>query len=757
MIETSRYQLQEEIGKGGTGNVYLAWDVAQSQAVVVKRLLPRLSQDQEVSAQIKQHASLLANWQHPHILPILDVGQDDEGVLFLVSPLVTGGTLYERLKEGSLALGQLLETLLSVAKALDAAHQNNIFHGDLKPSSILFEEAGQPFVADFMLWPNESGTPGYVSPELANGGEIDGRSDQYSLAVIIYQALTGQIPETEAVPVNKLNRGVTTAFGALLEQALSVDPAERFENLTEFILTLESAADNLALPLPPLKAEEPGTPVPASVQVAPSHSDQLLQQLNQLYETGLAAMRTEDWATAIDVFRQIEEKDRHYRSVVVLRRTCERSLNNAKLAPKVTPSPAPAIAKNDSKEQATSQKIIEGAGGEEVIEPAARRSINWKFVVPFLLLIGLVAVYFVWQSAGADAELVEETATPVVITADNAIQIRSADLEANWLLNGESTTITDDFLVALPVENEALSLMVNEANYEFVLPDGTVVVADSGTALTFVNVAEPNSQQENVLLLEKGMITIASVNTTIIENPFGAVAQLDEAVAGVSFSDDEFMFVVDCLTGSCLVSGDLEGEVELQTGSRAFVGGSGRPSSVEPAHYEQYASLPLTGLDIPTVTPLPTDTAEPTAVPATPTPTNTQVPTATSTPRATATTTPTETPTAQAYYRPAPRLSVFSCNQPGQFTPSQSIAFQWTWSGTLGSGEYLELRVGPKGSTNLTSIGTVPSDANVLWTIEASRFYQSTAYDYQWEIVHMARNQRTVLARSVRGCLHVAP
>lgn len=757
MIETSRYQLQEEIGKGGTGTVYRAWDAAQSQVVVIKRLLPQLSQDQEVSAQIKQHASLLANWQHPHILPILDVGQDDEGVLFLVSPLLAGGTLHKRLKEGSLTLGQLLETLLSVAKALDAAHQNDIFHGDLKPSNILFDDAGQPFVADFMLLPNESGTPGYVSPELANGGEIDGRSDQYSLAVIIYQALTGQIPEIEATPVNKLNKEVSTAFGALLEQALSVDPAERFENLTEFILTLQAAAGNLALPLPALKADEPGTPVPASVQVAPSHSDQLLEQLNQLYETGLAAMRAEDWATAIDAFRQIEETDRHYRSVVVLRRTCERSLNNAKLAPKVAPSPAPAVGQDGAKERIVSQRIVEGAGGEEVIEPTKQRSINWKLIVPFLVLIGLIAVYFVWQGAGTDSELVEETAVPNVITAENAIQIRSADVDAKWLLNDETAPVNDDLLVALPVEDEVLSLIVNEANYEFVLPDGTAMVADSGTALTFVSIASPNSPQENVLLLEKGMVTVASANITLIENPFGAVAQLDETVAGVSFSDDEFMFIVDCLTGSCLVSGDLEGEVELQTGSRAFVGGSGRPSSVEPAHYEQYASLPWSEVEIPTVTSMPTDTAEPTAVPATATATNTQVPTATPTARATATATPTETPTAQAYFRPAPRLSVFSCNQPGQFTPSQSIPFQWTWSGTLGSGEYLELRIGPKGSTNLTSIGTVPSDATVLWTIEASRFYQSTAYDYQWEIVHMARNQRTVLARSVRGCLHVAP
>lgn len=100
---------------------------------------------------------------------------------------------------------------------------------------------------------------------------------------------------------------------------------------------------------------------------------------------------------------------------------------------------------------------------------------------------------------------------------------------------------------------------------------------------------------------------------------------------------------------------------------------------------------------------------------------------------------------------------MFTCNQPGQFYSNQDVPFQWTWTGRLGNNEYLELRIGPKGSTNLTSIGAVPSDAAVTWPVSASRFFQSTAYDYQWEIVHMAANRRTILARSERGCLRVTP
>jgi len=153
---------------------------------------------------------------------------------------------------------------------------------------------------------------------------------------------------------------------------------------------------------------------------------------------------------------------------------------------------------------------------------------------------------------------------------------------------------------------------------------------------------------------------------------------------------------------------------------------------------------------------LPTATTVPTS---TPTPTHTPVPTQrpTNTPRPTATPTATPTETPQYFYRPAPQLVVFPCSQPGQFTPGETIPFQWTWSGTLRDGEYLELRVGPRGGAILNSLGSVPTDTNVIWRVEASRFYQSTAYDYHWEVVHMASNQRTILARSQRGCLHVEP
>ena len=764
MIETSRFQLQEEINRGGTSIVYRAWDTAHLQTVALKRLSLQLSQDQEAAAKIKQQARLLAEWHHPHILPILDFGQDDEGQLFFVMPLAAGGTLRDWLANGNVTLGQQLAVMLSVAQALDAAHQRNLFHGDLKPGNILFDEEGQVLLADFGWAKLSSGTPEYMSPEVAEGGAVNGRSDQYSLAIIIYEALAGSLPLAhtnptgEPAPVNHLNKNISTALAALLEQALSRNPAERFDNLTDFVTALQAAAVNLDLILPPASSQENGTPVPSAVYKSATQPDEVLAQLNQAYEAGLTAMRQEEWPAAIDAFRQVEEIDRHFRSVVVLRRTCERSLNNAKLVPQAATEVASSVSELNSDSKAVaSQRVIEGAGGTSAV--STRSLAKWKFLLPVFIVLGLGGAFFIWQQAQqASATAPPATATPHAVTAANAIQILTSDSNAIWRMNEFNALITDDGLVPFPLNGEVLSLTVGDEIVEFALSDGTRMMAGPETAVIFNSFAGWETAEENNILLEKGSLIVASTNTITVENPFGAFVRLEEGVAGVAFSDEEFRFDVDCLNGSCLLYGDLEGEVMFHTGSRAFVGGSGRPSSIEPARYDLYASLPSNAdfqFPTPTPTPTPTNTPLPTSQPATNTPVNTRMPTATPKPATTAT--PTATATVQYIARPAPRLSVFLCSQPGQYTPGQTIPFQWTWSGTLGNGEYLELRIGPQGSTNLNSIGVVPGDANVLWTIEASRFYQPTAYDYHWEIVHMAKNQRTVLARSVRGCLHVAP
>ncbi|KAA3659014.1 MAG: serine/threonine protein kinase [Chloroflexi bacterium] len=767
MIETKSYQLQEEIGRGGMGIVYRVWDAEQSRTIAMKVLSPDLSQDQNLRVLLGQQVRLLGKLHHPHILPIDSAGQNEEGNIFLVMPFASGGTLREKLHAGSFNLGQLLEAMHQVAQALDAAHQNRLFHGDLKPTNILFDDQGKALVADFGLAqvPNGkaiSGTPGYSSPEAVAGEGGNGRSDQYSLAAIIYEALSGHLPTNELdptqepPPVNERNKDVSFILAALLEQALSRNPEERFWTVTDFIESLQAAASNLEMPLPSAKRDEAKTPIPTSVADKSDHSAETAAKLSETYEIGMQAMRAEDWAAAIDAFREVEEIDRHYRSVTILRRTCERSHNNMKIASQakaqpVTPAPVP----QQTKIEQTKQSIVEGAGGETSLTPTPRSISYRKFLIPVVLLLGLAIAFFAWQQTRQSAAVAgQETPESMEITASNAIQILTTESNAIWRTNEFDAMITNDFLVTLPQNAEVLSLDVFAQPVEFSLPDGTRIIAEVNTDLYFNSFAGWQDSEETSIVLESGKLIAISPTNVSIENPFGSSVMIEDGIAGTSFSDEEFRFDVDCLEGLCTVYGDLDGETILESGEHVFVGGSGSPSDKSLARYDIYASLPE-NIDLPTPTPTIHITETPTPIP--PTLTATSTPTKKYTPTPTATPTETPTPTPQYIARAAPQITIFKCSQPGQFTPGQTIPFQWTWSGKLYNGEYLEIRIGLQGSSKLDSMGVVPSESNVTWMIDTSQFYQTTAYDYHWEIVHMAKNRRTVLARSVRGCLHIKP
>lgn len=777
MTEMTRYQLQEIIGRGGIGVVYRAWDVHLEKNVALKIVRVQPEQIVDLVAQIQQENRLLARLNQPHILRIEDIGWDAEGKLYLLMPLISGETLRDKLNTGSMNLGQFLEIMVAVAQALDAAHGQNVIHGDLKPSNILFNDRGLALVSDFGLAqffvsPGENvvfGTPGYMSPEAARGAKIDARSDQFSLAVIVYEALTGGLPfavkdsNKVIVPthITRWNEQVSPALAILLEQALHEKPENRFDNLTDFVIALQQATIDLQLPLPVAKHQEFNTPIPAVVVKAQAHSPEVLIQLNKDYESGLAAMRTEDWATAIDAFRRVEEIDRHYRSAVVLRRTCERSLNNIHHRSIDPKSSLPLkVSQILDVAKPVPKGIIEGAGGAASIGPAPSRRSVWKYLFPIILILGLgiAAGVLFWPSAQQSAAINNlKTATPEIITMENAIRILTPNTRALWRMNEYNAEVTEDNLVPLPHDEQILSVLVLDGTLEFDLPDDTKVIANQGTVIVFNSFVGWKGAKETIFTIEKGKLVAASANVISIKNPFDANVKVIEGIAGILFLEEQFTFEVDCLSGSCQVRGDLGGETLLRTGDHVSVGGSGKPGSVEPAGYQQYANLAV-NMAIPS----PTNTSIPTGTPISTiqsTPTSTSIPTYTSIPtrRSTVTVTPTATATWQYIARPTPKISIFTCNQPGVFSTNEVIPFQWTWPGTLRTDEYLELRIGPKGSSNLNSIGAVPSDGNVVWSVAVSQFYQSTAYDYHWEIVHMAKDRKTVLARSERGCVHITP
>lgn len=204
---TGRYELRRVLGQGGMATVYLAADVKHGREVALKVLLPGLAAFLGVERFLRE-IQIAARLTHPHILPLHDSGEA-EGFLFYVMPYIEGASLRQQLGANArFTPSEALAIASPVADALSYAHRMGIFHRDIKPENILFSQ-GHPIVADFGIAKAIStagganltrtgfpvGTPGYMSPEQAAGlTDLDARTDVYSLAVVIYEMLVGELP-----------------------------------------------------------------------------------------------------------------------------------------------------------------------------------------------------------------------------------------------------------------------------------------------------------------------------------------------------------------------------------------------------------------------------------------------------------------------------------------------------------------------------------------------------------------------------------
>jgi len=265
-----RYEIERELGRGGMSTVFLARDLKHERRVALKVLRPDLA-SVVGSERFLHEIKLTASLNHPHILPLLDSGEV-EGLVYYVMPYVTGGSLRGRLAPGaSLDLDDVLRYARQVAAALDYAHRAGVVHRDIKPENILFSE-GLAVVSDFGVAKAVSavdrqtltrsgfpvGTLGYMSPEQAAGRtDLDERTDVFSLACVVYEMLAGATPAGwPGTEDSRLGRfldappGHRERFDRLpgrveqcLTRALALRAAERFESPGEFVQALTSAAE----------------------------------------------------------------------------------------------------------------------------------------------------------------------------------------------------------------------------------------------------------------------------------------------------------------------------------------------------------------------------------------------------------------------------------------------------------------------------------------------------------------------------------
>lgn len=203
--KVGRYKIKGELGRGGMATVYRAFDPISNREVAIKMLPHEVLNNLLTRARFKRELKLVASLEHPAIVPVYDVGGDEENQPYFVMRYMSGGSLSEMIKKGKFSLRDAALIVERLASALDHAHSKGVIHRDIKPDNVLFDSGNNPYLSDFGVAKiTESlvsatgqdviGTPAYLSPEQALGENVDRRSDVYALGAMLYEMLTGERP-----------------------------------------------------------------------------------------------------------------------------------------------------------------------------------------------------------------------------------------------------------------------------------------------------------------------------------------------------------------------------------------------------------------------------------------------------------------------------------------------------------------------------------------------------------------------------------
>ena len=263
-----RFRLEEQVGSGGMSSVYRAFDPTLERWVAIKLMHRDISHDPDQLERFRREARAVASLNHPHIVTVIDAGED-EGAPYIVFEYVDGETLKDRIRRiGRLPVPEAVAYAIEIGRALSCAHANRLVHRDVKPQNVLIDPDGRAKVTDFGIARSlESkgltatgrvvGTTDYVSPEQAMGEDVDERSDVYSLGVVLYEMLTGQVPfqaETQVgVAMKHVNEPmpdvqakrpeVSAAVASVVDRAATKDPRDRYDTVAEMVRDLEQTLE----------------------------------------------------------------------------------------------------------------------------------------------------------------------------------------------------------------------------------------------------------------------------------------------------------------------------------------------------------------------------------------------------------------------------------------------------------------------------------------------------------------------------------
>ncbi len=569
----SRYQIRAPLGQGGMATVYRAFD-PQFQREVAIKILPREFLDkEEFLVRFQREARTIAALEHPAIVPVYDFGEEG-GQPFLVMRLMSGGSLKERLPAGvSLSLTEISRLFSRLAPALDYAHQKGVIHRDLKPGNILFDQLGEPYLADFGIarMANATttitaggviGTPAYMSPEQGRGlKNIDYRSDIYALGAMLYEMLTGNVPYESDTPHGQIIRHITD-------------------------------------PVPDVRREHPDLPEDCQAIIAQA----MAKQPQGRYAT---VKDFSDDVSAVATGRSLPKR----RATLMPETPPAQAPNPPVPHPKKVSSPPPSAPPPVSPEQERSRLPRGGLA----------------LVLVFILLLGCVLLAWAVASRLFSGSSPALTLTPTLTASPTETQTppppsTSTPLPPTPFPFGSAEVLQVQGLVSIQIGNQAPQLafpnMLIPADAQTVittggtvtlqLSDGTHLYLGENTTLTLLSVAETPGSQTS-LRLEKGTLLFGRGQVVVQTDQPAFYAEVISGWMGVVYDPTLGQFFADCLSGACLVS-----DLALTEGQR---GGfeNGVLGAPLPAQYEPW--MTWGGAEVPTPTVLETGSGTPTETP----------------------------------------------------------------------------------------------------------------------------------------------
>ncbi|MEI2612400.1 MAG: serine/threonine-protein kinase [Candidatus Promineifilaceae bacterium] len=602
----NRYRIVKLIGKGGFGAVYRAWDTHHNRPCALKE---NLDTSPMAHRQFEREAQILSTVNHPHLARVTDhfvlPGQGQ----YLVMDLIEGDNLESLAGQmGEVPEAMALTWISQVANGLEYLHTQSqpIIHRDIKPANIRITPEGKAMLVDFGLvkiYDEQSKTtigaravtPGYSPPEQYGRGATDARTDIYALAATLYNLLTGKEPaesiqrviKDTLVPAHRENPRISPATAKAIEQAMAINPEQRFQSALDFVVALHTPDDSALKtePLPPIRSE-------TTIVMKPDL---------------VSPVKVNTPFSPIGITPGVFSPSKG-----------EPVKTKTPSAPPSTPVVTTSPTDSDSRRR-ISWLLSRGLtfGGA------------FMFITLFVLSSYFLVSSFVPDTSNevtdAAAETVvteespsgeitvtatmSETATPMIPAS--GIMVVNAAAGSHW--HDGSSLIVGQMHADPSAQNQIMTDVAEPTELQW--PDGTRLFLGQKTDVQFTAL----ESERLVLEIGQGKLVLQTTGQLIkIQNEFKVFVEVQNGLVGVTNTVNPFRFVVNCFAGPCVLHGDLGGELVLEAGQSGFVGSSGQPA-LDPSGLK--SELYLFALVVPTPTPTPSPTATNTR----PRPTNTPI------------------------------------------------------------------------------------------------------------------------------------